>query len=82
VFAVFHEPTFYFDDSGGKDTGISLFAGFVSTERKWSRFEREWVQAVNQYPELRRENATLGGYLHMKEFMNDPHISDRREIGD
>ena len=66
-----HYPTFYFDDSGGQDTGVVLFSGFVSTEKKWGRFEREWKHAMSEYPEL-------GGYLHMKEFMHDPKISESR----
>ena len=74
-----HEPTVYLDDSGGKDTGVVVFAGFVSTLRKWARFEREWKHVLAEYPELDHpQESPRMSYLHMKEFMHDSRISEGR----
>ena len=43
----------YFDASGTSDTQVITVAGFVSTVKKWIRFEEEW-QAI-----LRREGVKV-----------------------
>jgi hypothetical protein len=68
---VLHRPTAYLDDSGGKDTGLVVFSGFVSTDRKWKTFEREWTRTLAEFPEV-------GSYLHMRKFMHDGRIPSRR----
>lgn len=51
--------TAYFDESGSKDTLLLTIAGYLSDERRWKRFEREWAKALKEHG---------AQYLHMKEF--------------
>ncbi len=49
----------YFDESGSKDTPLVTIAGYLSDERRWKRFEREWASALKEHG---------AKYLHMKEY--------------
>ncbi len=39
----------YFDESGSKDTPFLTMAGYLSSEHKWKRFEREWAKTLKEY---------------------------------
>lgn len=49
----------YFDESGSKDTPLVTMAGYLSDERRWKHFEREWAKALKEHG---------AKYFHMKEF--------------
>ena len=49
----------YFDESGSKDTPLVTIAGYLSDERRWKRFEREWRRALKEHG---------AQYLHMREY--------------
>ncbi len=49
----------YFDESGGKDTPLVTMDGYLSDERRWKRFERQWAKALKEHG---------AHYLHMKEY--------------
>ncbi len=49
----------YFDESGSKDTPVLTMAGYLSDERRWRRFEREWFKSLKEYG---------AKYLHMREY--------------
>jgi hypothetical protein len=49
----------YFDESGSKDTPMLTMAGYLSDERRWRIFERDWQKTLKEY---------CAGYLHMREF--------------
>ena len=54
--------TAYFDASGTSNTDVITVAGFVSTVKKWARFERSW-QTI-----LKRERVTC---FHMTDFVSN-----------
>jgi hypothetical protein len=49
-----------FDDSGGKQDGAFIYAGYISPERYWERFNRAWDDALAYYHLP---------YLHTAEFL-------------
>ena len=51
--------TAYFDESGAEDRPVFAVAAFLSSERKWKRFDEEWRK------ELRRRRVSI---FHMTDF--------------
>jgi hypothetical protein len=51
----------YFDASRDKESRILTLGGFVSTLRKWERFEREWKAILEEYGIA---------YFHMTDFVS------------
>jgi len=51
----------YFDASGTSDSAVITVAGFVSTVKKWERFEKEWNAVLN------REGIKV---FHMTDFVS------------
>ena len=49
----------YFDESGSKDTPLVTMAGYLSDDRRWKRFERQWAKVLKEHG---------ARYLHMKEY--------------
>src|SRR5438552_11374712 len=60
---VLGEYAAYFDASGHPDgTPVLFVSGFVSTKRKWLRFERRWTDFL-------KRNGIVGPF-HMTDFIN------------
>src|SRR2546422_412165 len=51
--------TAYFDESGDHDKPVFSVAGFLSSDKRWRRFDQEWKK------ELRRRDVET---LHMTDF--------------
>jgi len=39
----------YLDESGGTDTTVLVIAGCLSTTQRWTRYERDWRKALNEF---------------------------------
>jgi len=54
----------YVDESGDLDTPVFVMAGYVSTEIKWKKFDREWKRVLRDFGV---------SYFHMKDLVRSKH---------